>query len=168
MLEVRNILDITRCVSLYTENTRPQPYRPGGRLASQCVLPTDWRVAVGVCWKLVGKISHKEGSAPKTSLLLLCPLVGTTAAYSLHGPWQLVYKHSMLGLPLQHVSESATNSAHKQSSLCRIFQCLVKKSWQTRCWKLATTLCLTIEICWQPKQSQDSRYSTWYPVVTTL
>lgn len=98
MLEVRNILDITRCISLYTENTRPQPYRPGGRLASQCVLPTDWQVAVGVCWKLVGKISHKEGSAPKTSLLLLCPLVGTTAAYSLHGPWQLVYKHSMLAL----------------------------------------------------------------------
>lgn len=98
MLEVRNILDITRCISLYTENTRPQPYRPGGRLASQCVLPTDWQVAVGVCWKLVGKISHKEGSAPKTSLLLLCPLVGTTAAYSLHGPWQLVYKHSMLTL----------------------------------------------------------------------
>lgn len=98
MLEVRNILDITRCISLYTENTRPQPYRPGGLLASQCVLPTDWRVAVGVCWKLVGKISHKEGSAPKTSLLLLCPLVGTTAAYSLHGPWQLVYKHSMLAL----------------------------------------------------------------------
>lgn len=147
MLEVRNILDITRCISLYTENTRPQPYRPGGRLASQCVLPTDWRVAVGVCWKLVGKISHKEGSAPKTSLLLLCPLVGTTAAYSLHGPWQLVYKHSMLALKVnvgpstsamfQKVQQTApTNSPVCVASFSVLWRNLDKQdaeNWQQLC-----------------------------------